>query len=121
MTWVPSSSWTSTLHRVGVVDERPRDELDELGCGHRSAYRAGRMPTWRNRRSTVSEGWAPWLSQRLAFSASTLISHGLLPRVVVTEGVERAAVAGAAAVGDDEAIGRLLRRADAGETDADHG
>ena len=44
---------------------------------------------------------------------------GLAARVVVTERVERAAVTGGAAVGDDEAVAGLLGRTDSGEADSD--
>ena len=40
-------------------------------------------------------------------------------RVVVPERLDRATVAGTATVGDHDAVGRLLRRADARQSDAD--
>src|SRR5689334_7495218 len=44
------------------------------------------------------------------------------PRVVVADRLDRAAVARGARVGDDHAVGRLLRRADARQPDPDcHG
>ena len=80
------------------------------------------MPAWRNSRATVSEGWAPFASHVLALSASTHELDRLAARVVVTERLEGAAVAGAAPVGDDDAVRRLLVRADARQSDADcHG
>ena len=65
------------LDGLRVVDERLRDVLDQLpGCHVVSYFAAGRTPAPRNSRSTVSEGVAPWLIQRVAFSASTWKSTG---------------------------------------------
>ena len=65
-------------HRVRVVDERARDVLDQfLGRHVDSSYLlAGRMPCSRNRRATVSDGWAPLASQAFALSASITTSTG---------------------------------------------
>ena len=66
----------------------------------------------------MSDGWAPLSSHAFARSASTTNSVGSRARVVVAEGLERPPVTGATAVGDDDAIARLLVRADAREPDA---
>ena len=64
--------------RIGIVNERLRDVFDQfLGCHRRDPYlAAGRMPALRNRRATVSDGWAPLASQALALSSSTANSTG---------------------------------------------
>ena len=122
MTVAPSSSDDLDLDGVGVVDERLRDVFDQfLGCHRRGSYlAAGRMPASAEQSGDgVRTAGRPWRATAFALSASTLELDRLGARVVVAERLDRAAVAGAAAVGDDDAIGRLLRRADARQPDAD--
>ena len=112
------------LDGVRVVDERLGDVFDQfLGCHRSRPYlAAGRMPACAEQAGDGVGRLGALGEPGLGLVGVDLELDRLGARVVVAERLDATAVAGAAAVGDDDTIGRLLRRADAREPDADcHG
>ena len=77
------------------------------------------MPWIRSSLRTVRVGCAPRASQARTRSSSSDDGRGVGLRVVVPDGLDHAAVARRALVGDDDAPDRVLAAADAGEAEAD--
>ena len=77
------------LDGVGILDQRPGEELDQVA--HQAP--AASMPLVRSRPATVRVGWAPWASQCRARSLVDLDRRRIGLRVVVADRLDRPAVA----------------------------